>query len=261
MTRARRPLAWLLVAAGVLLLADAGATLLWQEPVTALRAAVAQRGLERDLERLDAAGPAAADLAEAGRVRGQRRRVAVLARALDRRAEPGAALGRLSIPRIGVRVVVVHGSDPPDLRRGPGTIDGAPLPGGRGTAAIAGHRTTYGAPFRDIDQLRAGDAVVVAMPYATLRYRVLSSRIVEPGDVTVLRRAAGDRLVLVACHPRFSAAHRIVVTARLIALAPRHDVALRTAFGRSAKFVKSARRPPDAWADREDSPSTSPRKT
>ncbi|HSD79515.1 MAG TPA: class E sortase [Solirubrobacteraceae bacterium] len=239
--RAGRALSWLLAVAGVLLLADAGATLAWQEPLTALRAALAQDGLERDLARLDAAGPPPADLARAARVTGDRRRVAVLADALDRRTGPGTPVGRLAIPRLGLRVVVVHGDAPADLRRGPGTIAGAPLPGARGTAAIAGHRTTYGAPFRDIDQLRAGDAVIAAMPSATLRYRVTGARVVAPSAVSVLRRAGHDRLVLVACHPRFSAAQRIVVTARLAAVVPRRAGALRTAFGRSAIAIKGAR--------------------
>ncbi len=94
------------------------------------------------------------------------------------------------------------------------------LPGVPGTAAIAGHRTTYGAPFRDLDELRPGDAVVVAMPYATFTYRVERTRIVDPSDLSVLARRRYDRLVLSACHPLYSAAERIVVLARLESTVP-----------------------------------------
>jgi sortase A len=246
--RVRRALSWLLVAAGVLLLADAVATLVWKEPVTAARAAIAQHRLERDLDRLAVERLQAAAL-RSTRAADDRARVAALARALGREVPRGEAIGRLSIPRIGVRAVVVHGSDPATLRRGPGTVDGSPLPGARGTAAIAGHRTTYGAHFRDIDQLQPGDAVVATMPYATLRYQVTGSRIVDPGDVGVLRSRDAGRLVLIACHPRFSAAQRIVVTARLTGVVPRVAAGARTAFGRSARIVKSASWRPDAWAD------------
>ena len=240
MTRLRRTLSWLLVAAGVLLLADAATTLAWKEPLTALRGAIAQRRLERELERL-AARTAASGRARAAAVADERRRVAELALALDRQVPKGAAIGRISIPRIGVRAVVVHGSDPEDLRLGPGTIDGSPLPGAGGTAGIAGHRTTYGAQFRDIDQLRPGDAVVAAMPYATLRYAVTDVRVVAPRDVAVLRHSVADRLVLVACHPRFSAARRIVVTARLSRVMPGLGTGAPTALRRSSATVKTAR--------------------
>jgi sortase A len=110
---------------------------------------------------------------------------------------------------------VVRGTDPADLREGPGLIAGSPLPGQGGTTAIAGHRTTYGAPFRSLDALRRGDAIALRLPYGTFRYAVESWRIVQPGDLSVLRRVGHDRLVLSACHPLFSAARRIVVFARL----------------------------------------------
>lgn len=242
MSRMRRVLAGLLITAGVLLLADAGVTLVWQEPLGALREHHTQRRLARDLQRLEAAPLPPEGLAAAARVKGTRRKVAVLARAYDRRTAPGAAIGRLDVPRLHLRAVVVHGSDLADLARGPGTIDGSPLPGARGTAAIAGHRTTHGAPFGGIDQLRPGDPVTARMPYATLSYRVTGSRIVEPGDVGVLRRTGREQLVLVACHPRFSAAHRIVVFARL-------EAVHRTPVRRSSDLFKRTTARPDARTD------------
>jgi sortase A len=112
--------------------------------------------------------------------------------------------------------VVVRGTAPDDLREGPGLLDGTPLPGQHGTTAIAGHRTTYGAPFRHLDALRPGDPIILRLPYATYRYAVEGRRIVAPTDLSVLRRTRHDRLVLSACHPLFSAARRIVVLARLV---------------------------------------------
>ena len=213
--RLLRAVSVVLIAAGLLALADAALTVAWQEPVTALRARLWQDSLDGDLRAIERAGPAAADVRAIADVRGARARVAALARAWQRRAREGQAVGRLRIPRLGLSAVVVKGTQPADLRRGPGTFEQAPFPGAHGTAAIAGHRTTYGAPFRDIDQLRAGDAITVEMPYATLRYRVEGRRIVDPGDLSVLRRVGHDRLILSACHPRFSASHRIIVFARI----------------------------------------------
>jgi sortase A len=232
--RALRALATTLVVAGVLALADAALTVAWMEPVTALQTKLSQDGLEGDLRRLEASGPTTADqraLRRAGlapdrrdgrrRASGKaRRRVALLARALRRRTADGAAVGRLRVPRLDLTSVLVKGSSPLPLRKGPGTFDDVPWPGERGTAAIAGHRTTYGAPFRDIDALRKGDAVTVEMPYATVRYRVEGHRIVEPDALEVLRKVGHDRIVLSACHPRFSASQRIVVFARVVEVVP-----------------------------------------
>ena len=141
--------------------------------------------------------------------------MAAAAQALARSRRDGQAVAELRIARIGLHAIVVRGTSPADLREGPGLIAGTPLPGERGTTAIAGHRTTYGAPFRHLDALRRGDAITLRLPYASFRYRVEGRRIVDPGDVSVLRRVGHDRLVLSACHPLFSAARRIVVLARL----------------------------------------------
>jgi sortase A len=196
------------------MLGDVAATLVWQEPVTALRAGSAQRSLGAELQRLERSEPAPRPR------RPSRRALARAARRLEAGTADGHAAARLRIGRIGLNAVVVRGSNLEDLRDGPGFITGSPLPGRRGTAAIAGHRTTYGAPFRRLDALRPGDPVEVDLPYARFEYRVLGTRIVAPTDLAVLRRAHRDRLVLSACHPLFSAAKRIVVTARLAAIRP-----------------------------------------
>jgi sortase A len=215
----RRAVAAAMVLAGVLALADAALTLAWQEPVGALRARATQPRLRAELRTLDLAVPGPS---------GTQRRAAVAtsARALRRRTQDGAAVARLRIPRIGLDAVVVRGTRPDDLERAPGLLDTTALPGERGTVAIAGHRTTYGAPFRHLDRLRRGDRLTVAMPYATLRYAVEGARIVDPADVSVLRTVGHPRLVLTACHPLFSAARRIVVYAAQIGV------------GRTAKALK-----------------------
>ncbi len=169
----------------------------------------------RAAETLERAGPTPVERRALTGLRSEPRRVGFLARSLQRRAEPGEAIGRLRIPAIGLSEVVVAGSRPGDLRKGPGFYDDIPLPGVRGTAAIAGHRTTYGAPFRNIDELRRGNTITVRMPYATFTYVVERTQIVEPSETWILDRRSFDRLVLTACHPLFSAAQRIVVFARL----------------------------------------------
>jgi len=209
-----------LIAAGVLVLADAVATLVWQEPVTALQTSLRQHALRGDLRRLQADGPTPLEARALSGLRDADRRIAFLARSLRRRTAAGDAIGRLVIPRIDADFVVVKGSDPADLRKGPGTFDDTPLPGTGGTTAIAGHRTTYLAPFRHLDRLRHGDRITVEMPYATFTYRVQRTRIVAPETLSVLRDVGYDRLVLSACHPLFSAAQRIVAVARLTHVVP-----------------------------------------
>jgi sortase A len=201
-----RALGTALVVSGLLVLGDAAATLAWQEPLSALRAGRAQHHLAAQLHGLELAAPPRM---------GDRAQVAAAAGALARSRRDGQAVAELRIARIGLHAIVVRGTTAADLRDGPGLLAGTPLPGQHGTTAIAGHRTTYGAPFRHLDALRRGDAITLRLPYASFRYRVEGRRIVNPGDLSVLRRVGHDRLVLSACHPLFSAARRIVVLARL----------------------------------------------
>lgn len=205
-----------LIAAGVLALADAAVTVAWQEPVTALQAAVRAGSLADELEALERAGPTRAELRRLAGERDARERTRVLAAGLRERTRPGDAVGRVVLPRLGVDEVVVAGSAGPALERGPGLFDGQPWPGEGGTVAVAGHRTTFGAPFRDLDRLRPGDRVEVRLPYVVARYAVVRTRVVEPSAVWVLRDRGRERLLLTACHPVFSAAQRIVVEARLV---------------------------------------------
>jgi sortase A len=218
---ALRGLSTALIVSGALLLADAGATLVWQEPLSALYAHKEQGALGQQLDRLDKTPPTPVEKRALAKLPDPSKRLAFAARALGRRTGEGDAVGRIKVDRIGLTAAVVEGTAAADLRKGPGHYPGTPLPGQRGTVAIAGHRTTYGAPFRKIDKLRPRDAIVITMPYGRFTYRVERTRIVKPTDVWVTQRVSYDRLILSACHPLYSAAQRIVVFARLERAVPR----------------------------------------
>lgn len=213
--RTLRALSTVLIVSGALVSTDAILTVTWQEPLTAFLTARAQAELEDELADLRAGGPTRAEARALRGIPEGATRIAYLARSLRQRTPAGDAVARLRIPRIGVDAVVVQGTAPEDLRKGPGLYDRSSFPGSGGTTAIAGHRTTYGAPFRNVDELGPGDRIVLELPYGSFGYEVQRTRIVEPTEVSVLARVAHEQLVLSACHPLFSAAQRIVVFARL----------------------------------------------
>jgi sortase A len=208
-----RFVASVLIVSGVLLLVDVAVTLAWQEPISALIAGHEQSQLRHQLTRLERLS--AADERALATIRDEPARFAALAARAETRVRPGQALGRLSMPTLGKSFVVVQGTDGGSLRKGPGHYPGTPLPGQRGTVAIAGHRTTYLAPFREINQLHPGDRLVLEMPYGRFVYSVEETRIVKPNAVWVTKSVGYPRLVLTACHPLYSAAKRIVVFAKL----------------------------------------------
>jgi sortase A len=216
-----RLLSTLLIVSGSLLLADAGATPLWEEPVSSLYARFQQGDLQGQLDRLERVKPTPVEEQALKKLPDPKRRLAFSARSLDRRTDEGDAVGKILVERIGLSSVVVEGTDAGDLRKGPGHYPGTPLPGQRGTVAIAGHRTTYGAPFRRIDKIKPRDEITLIMPYGRFTYRVERTRIVPPTAVWVTQKVSYDRLILSACHPLYSAAKRIVVFARLIRSVPR----------------------------------------
>lgn len=213
-------LASLLIAVGVLLLVDVGVTLVWQEPITALYAYFKQESLRSDLHALERADPTATAQQALARLHEQRRRIEYLAATLQRHAKDGSAVGSIHIPTIGANYVVVKGTGTSELENGPGIYPETNFPGVPGTTAIAGHRTTWLAPFRSIGGLRPGAPVVLDMPYARFTYRVIGSRVVLPTDVSVIDPVGYSRLVLSACTPPFSASHRLIVFARLISTVP-----------------------------------------
>jgi sortase A len=127
---------------------------------------------------------------------------------------PGSAVAILRIPKIDVDYVVVEGTDTESLKRGPGHYTETAYPWeDSGAVGIAGHRTTYGAPFWSLDELREGDRVVLATEFGIFTYRVTSTRIVPPSDGSVLAQTDDPTLVLTTCHPRFSSAERLIVFA------------------------------------------------
>jgi sortase A len=146
--------------------------------------------------------------------------VRAAAKRFSRDAHSGAAIGRIKIPRIHINKVVVNGTDwASDLSRGPGRYPQSSWPGLGKVTAIAGHRTTFGAPFRHIDELQSGDLILLEMPYGTFTYRVFKHEIVPSNDWSILHKRGFDTLVLSACHPLYSASHRWIVFARLVSVA------------------------------------------
>jgi sortase A len=215
MRRALQAISTVLIVAGVLMIADAGITLAWQEPVSALLARIEQNKLSGQLDRIEQRGPTPVQQRVLRALETQRRRIEFLAREARRTAEAGDPIGRIAIPRLGADFVVVQGTDAASLRKGPGHYPATTFPGLPGTVAIAGHRTTYLAPFRHVDELEHGDRIVVTMPYGRFTYRVQRTQIVDPDALWVTRDVGYQRLVLSACHPLYSAAQRIIVFARL----------------------------------------------
>lgn len=207
-------LAWVLVAAGGLLLLDAGLTLVWQEPVTAVLALVRQHNLDRRY--LAAAHLIPLERRSLGALSTPAGQIAYLAAQEKRIVPPGAAMGRIVIRRLGLSTLVVQGADQAALQLGPGHYASTAFPGQGRTVAIAGHRTTWLAPFRSLNELRPGDRIVLDMPYGTFTYAVQYQRVVAPGAWWITRNVGYERLVLSACTPLFSAAQRIVVFARLV---------------------------------------------
>ncbi len=128
---------------------------------------------------------------------------------------PGEPFAAIRIPEIGVDQVVIEGVGREDLEMGPGHMPWTPLPGQPGNAVISGHRVTYGRPFFDLDQLAPGDSIEVETAIGIHVYTVRETRIVAPTDVWVAGSRRGAWLTLTTCHPRFSAAQRLVVFAEL----------------------------------------------
>lgn len=215
-----RWLSTVLMMAGVLLVADAIVAITWQEPVSAFLAQRSQDDLEGDLEQLAGAEPTPLERRALRALPSQGRRLEYLADRTREDVGQGEAIGRIRLPSLDAEYVMVDGVAPDDLRRGPGIYDDTKMPGQGGTIGIAGHRTTYGAPFRDVDDLQRGDLVELEMPYGDFTYEVEDLEIVEPTDLSVIEDVGYERVVLTACHPLYSAAERIVVFARLVETRP-----------------------------------------
>jgi sortase A len=217
MRRLIRDISSVLIISGLLLVIDAGVTLIWQEPVTAVVALI-KRG---EINKHYLAAPLSTlDRSALGSLSTMQQRIAFLARREQRDVSTGAAIGRIVISKIGASFDVVQGTDTQSLEKGPGHYPNTAFPGLGQTVAIAGHRTTYLAPFRHIDALAPGDQIVLRMPYARFTYVVQYHRIVVPTAWWVINNVGYERLILSACNPLYSAAQRIIVFARLQEVTP-----------------------------------------
>ena len=215
-----RDLSSVLIISGVLLILDAGVTLIWQEPVTAVIAKIREGQVDKRFLSLRTAPLTPVEVHALGSLRQTRQRIAFLARREERQVHTGDAIGQISLPRIHASYDIVQGDDDLSLQKGPGHYPDTAFPGLGRTVAIAGHRTTYLAPFRHIDALRPGDEIIVQMPYARFTYTVEFHRIVAPTALWVTHDVGYERLVLSACNPLYSAAQRIIVFARLRSAVP-----------------------------------------
>jgi sortase A len=215
MRRLIRDISSVLIISGSLLLLDAGATLIWQEPVTAVIALIKRSELDKRFLSFRSAPLPQLDQNALGSLATMEQRIRFLARVDQGRVSTGAAIGTIQIAKIGASFDVVQGTDTSSLEKGPGHYPQTALPGLGETVAIAGHRTTYLAPFRNINTLNPGDRIVLSMPYARFTYVVQYRRIVAPTALWVINNVGYERLVLSACNPLYSAAQRIIVFARL----------------------------------------------
>jgi sortase A len=227
MTRRRLParrlirdISSVLILSGLLLVLDAAATLVWQEPVTAAIGVVMRGQVNQRYLSYRTAPLTGSDVKALHTIKPQGERIAYLARRERAQITTGDAIGQIEIPRIGNTYNVVQGTDTQSLEEGPGHYPQTALPGMGQTVAIAGHRTTYLAPFRYLDELKRGDRILVKMPYGKFTYVVQYQRIVKPTQVSVIDDVGYDRLVLSACNPLYSAAQRIIIFARLKSVQP-----------------------------------------
>jgi sortase A len=220
MRRLIRDISSVLIISGLLLVIDAGVTLIWQEPVTAAVALIKRSQIDKHYLSFRSEPLSQVDLHALGALHTLDQRVSYLARREQRQIPTGAAIGRIVIHKIGASFDIVQGTDTSSLEKGPGHYPATAFPGLGQTVAIAGHRTTYLAPFRHIDALGPGDQIIVNMPYGRFTYIVQYHKIVQPTALWVTDNVGYDRLVLSACNPLYSAAQRIIVFARLSEVQP-----------------------------------------
>jgi sortase A len=213
MRRTMRIVGTLLAVAGALTLVWAFVVWQWMDPFTGLYTRWKQHQLAAEYHKREAAFRAPVPTGPS--LAAERQAIAREAKRYRRDVGEGDAIGRIQIPRIGLNMVLVDGTDHESLKKGPGRYLGSFMPGEDRLVYIAGHRTTYLAPFRRVDDLRADDRIVLTMPYGRFTYRVQRTQVVDPQALWVTRDAGYQRLVLSACHPLYSAAERIVVFARL----------------------------------------------
>jgi sortase A len=208
----------LLAVAGALTLGWALLVWQWQDPFTALYTTWKQHQLASQYDKrarsftTTISGPT---------VKAERASIAREAKLYRISSKRGQVIGRLRVPRMGINMLLVNGTDHDTLKKGPGRDGRTFMPGENRLVYIAGHRTTYLAPFSHIDRLRRGDRVTIEVPYGTFVYAVTRHRIVKSTDLSVLRSPRHELVELQACHPRFFASHRYIAYAKLLRVEPR----------------------------------------
>ena len=225
-----RRLGLVLIVLGALTIMWALVVWRWQDPFTGLYTRYEQHELSRQYEQRAHAfvvtpptsvrGVTTSATPTNAEVVREREAVARDARRYRAASREGDPLGRIDIPRLGLHMIFVNGTDASSLRRGPGRDLDTYMPGQNRLVYIAGHRTTFLAPFAHIETLRRGDRVKLELPYATFVYAVTRHVIVAADDLAVLHSGPHELLALQACHPRFFATHRYIVYARPVEIAP-----------------------------------------
>jgi sortase A len=217
-----------LITAGLLVVADVGVTLAYKEPLSSIYSSIKQGEKASQLKSIESDFLSKSDVRSIDRAAAEKNPTALdasiskLAQRLVDESKPGDALGRIEAPGMsGLNMVFVQGTDESSLELGPGHYPETAMPGQGKTVAIAGHRTTYLAPFRHIDSMVKGDKITLKMPYGTFVYSVQKTEIVDPSDVGIVHNTGYERLVLSACNPLYSAAQRYIVYARLVHTEPR----------------------------------------
>jgi sortase A len=222
---ARKMFRWLgtlMVVAGALLLTWCVLVWRWQDPFTAVYTYWQQRQLTTEYEhRLADFHPPPLPPKDVPTPQELELRIAREARLYRRSLHEGDAIGRIEIPRLGLNMVMVNGTETDTLKKGPARELSTFLPGEGKLIYVAGHRTTYSAPFSAIDNLRRGDPVTIQLPYGIFEYRITGHRIVPGDDLSVLRSHGHEVLALQACHPRFFASERYIAYARPVRVLPR----------------------------------------
>jgi sortase A len=219
MRRAFRILGTAMIVGGVATLLWAVVVWQWQDPFTSLYTRWQQHRLASSYDerftKFRPLRPAGTTLAA------ERRAIALEAARYRRESKEGDALGRIKVPRLGLNMILVNGTQHDTLKKGPARDLRTFMPGQGQLIYIAGHRTTFLAPFSHIDSLRAGDRVTLELPYGTFVYRITRHRIVKSSDLSVLRSHGREVVVLQACHPRFFASHRYLAYASPVRVVPR----------------------------------------
>ena len=192
----------------------------WEDPLTSLYTRYQQRELESSYEQRLERFPERPKTARVS-ITDVRRQIALEAKRYRKTSRRGEPIGRLKIPRLGLDAIVVNGTDTETLKKGPGRDPRTFMPGEGELVYVAGHRTTYGAPFSDIDKFRRGDRVTLELPYATVVYAITRQVIVPATYLAALKSRGREELALQACWPRFFASKRYIAYGRPVAVRTR----------------------------------------